>query len=124
VLQCHGETVDVGVTSKLTQRLVQDSILPSMSPSSDSLCGSSSQRCKTRVPGPTIEPYIMSSQIPYCGTCRQKRDAELEIQKGMKAARKKAKSKGKATGWGDGSDESDEDEDEWGGGLPGIMKVS
>ena len=66
----------------------------------------------------------MSSQIPYCGTCRQKRDTELEIRKGMKAARKKDKGKGKATGWGDGSDESEEDEDEWGGGLPGIMKVS
>lgn len=85
------------------------------------------QRCKTRAPGPTIEPYIMSSQIPYCGSCRQKRDAEMEAKKAYQAERKKAqgKGKGKAKGWGSGSEsEDEEDEDEWGGGEPGIIKVS
>ncbi|GFZ47915.1 Hydrolase acting on carbon-nitrogen bonds, other than peptide bonds in linear amides [Saitozyma sp. JCM 24511] len=83
-------------------------------------------RCKTRAPGPTIEPYIMSSQIPYCGSCRQKRDAEMEAKKAYKAERKKAqgKGKGKAKGWGSGSESEDEEEeeDEWGGGEPGIIK--
>ncbi|RSH92349.1 NAD-dependent histone deacetylase sir2 [Saitozyma podzolica] len=82
-------------------------------------------RCKTRAPGPTIEPYIMSSQIPYCGSCRQKRDAEMEAKKAYKAERRKArgKGKGKAKGWGSGSEsEDEEEEDEWGGGEPGIIK--
>ena len=81
------------------------------------------QRCKTRVPGQTIEPYIMSSQIPYCGTCRQKRETELVAIKDYKAASRKDKGKGKAKGWGSGTDDSSE-VDEWGGGDPGIIKVS
>jgi len=64
----------------------------------------------------------MASQIPYCGICRQARDAEIEMAKGMKEARRKEKGKGKAKDWG--GSESDEEVDEWGGGLPGIMKVS
>jgi len=64
----------------------------------------------------------MASEIPYCGICKQKRDEELEMAKGMKEARRREKGKGKAKDWG--GTESDEEVDEWGGGLPGIMKVS
>jgi hypothetical protein len=54
----------------------------------------------------------MSSQIPYCGSCRQKRDAEMEAKKAYKAERRKArgKGKGKAKGWGSGSESEDEEE--------------
>jgi NAD-dependent histone deacetylase SIR2 len=73
------------------------------------------QRCKTRVPGSTIEPNIMSQTIPYCPICRKNRDTELE------AIRSKPKSKGKGKAqWGS---ESEDEESEWGGGEPGIMKV-
>jgi hypothetical protein len=51
----------------------------------------------------------------------------MEAQKAYKAERKKAqgKGKGKAKGWGSGSEsEDEEEEDEWGGGEPGIIKVS
>ncbi|KAK4688847.1 hypothetical protein P7C73_g1254, partial [Tremellales sp. Uapishka_1] len=82
-----------------------------------SACLMNLQRCKTRVPGPTIEPYIMSSQIPYCGTCRSARDAEIEL---AQKAKGKGKGKAKATQWG--SDSEEEDETGWGGGEPGIMK--
>ncbi|WVF69606.1 hypothetical protein IAT40_004384 [Kwoniella sp. CBS 6097] len=78
-------------------------------------------RCKTRVPGQTIEPYIMSQQIPYCGTCRKQRDAEVEIKRAQKALKKKSKGKGKAS-WDDDDDDEDSEEDEWGGGEPGIIK--
>lgn len=53
------------------------------------------------------------------------RQDEIARIKATKADRRKAKGKGKATGWGGESDGSDdEDEDEWGGGDPGIFKVS
>ncbi|ORY20906.1 DHS-like NAD/FAD-binding domain-containing protein [Naematelia encephala] len=80
-------------------------------------------RCRTRVPGQTIEPYILSSQIPYCGICRTQRDAELEAIKVYKAQRRKEKGKGRATDWGSGNDTGESDEDEWGRGEPGIMKA-
>jgi len=73
------------------------------------------QRCKTRVPGSTIEPSILSQTIPYCPICRKNRDVELEAFR----AKPKSKGKGKAQ-WGS---ESENEEDEWGGGEPGIMKV-
>ncbi len=59
----------------------------------------------------------MSSQIPYCGSCRQQRDAEPAITEEHKAARRKTKCKTQAA-WESESDE----EDEWGAGEPGIMK--
>ena len=65
----------------------------------------------------------MSSQIPYCGTCRQTRDAEIARIKATRDARKKEKGKGKAKGWGSGS-ESEDEIPEWSGGLPGIIKVN
>lgn len=65
----------------------------------------------------------MSSSIPYCGECRQRREAEIAAKKAVKEGKRKDKGKGRANGWGSGSDESEED-DEWAGGLPGIMKVS
>jgi NAD-dependent histone deacetylase SIR2 len=60
----------------------------------------------------------MASKIPYCNDCRERRDA--------KSVKKKDKGKGKAqnkTRWGQ-DDHEDEDENDWGGGEPGIMKVS
>ncbi|WVQ79889.1 hypothetical protein IAT38_001989 [Cryptococcus sp. DSM 104549] len=82
-------------------------------------------RCKTRVPGRTIEPFIMAQQIPYCGPCREKCAAEREARRAYRAKMKKAKGKGKgkANGWDDeDDDEEDESDDEWGGGEPGIIK--
>ncbi|KAK8847568.1 hypothetical protein IAR55_005427 [Kwoniella newhampshirensis] len=79
-------------------------------------------RCKTRVPGPTIEPYIMAQKVPYCGTCRETRDRGLEIRRARKEAAKKSKLKGKAKEWDSGSEEEDSDGSEWGGGEPGIIK--
>ncbi|WVQ98238.1 hypothetical protein IAU59_005361 [Kwoniella sp. CBS 9459] len=85
-------------------------------------------RCKTRVPGQTIEPYIMSQQIPFCGSCRQQRDSEIELRRVQKQAAKKLNGKGKgkskATGasWDDEDDDDESEEDEWGGGEPGIIK--
>lgn len=79
-------------------------------------------RCKTRVPGPSIEPYIMRQEVPVCGTCRQARDEEIVERKAMRA---RAKGKAKA-GWdadGQDGDESDDDQG-WGYGPPGIIKVS
>jgi len=73
------------------------------------------QRCKTRVPGSTIEPNIMAQTIPYCPICRKTRDAGLEALK----SKPKSKGKGKAQ-WGS---ENEDEENEWGGGEPGIMKV-
>ncbi|OCF30402.1 NAD-dependent histone deacetylase SIR2 [Kwoniella heveanensis BCC8398] len=78
-------------------------------------------RCKTRVPGQTIEPYIMAQKIPFCGTCRQQRDAELEIKRAQKQAKKKSKGKAKAS-WDDEDEDETGEEDEWGGGEPGIIK--
>ncbi|ORX34063.1 DHS-like NAD/FAD-binding domain-containing protein [Kockovaella imperatae] len=71
-------------------------------------------RCKTRVPGKTIEPYIMSQQIPFCGTCRQARDVEIAARQERKEAKKRGKGKGKvkATEWDDDSDSSEISE--WG----------
>lgn len=65
----------------------------------------------------------MASQIPYCGTCRKTRDEEIQRIKAHREARRKEKGKAKARDWGSDSD-SDEDIPEWGGGLPGIIKVS
>ncbi|WWD21658.1 hypothetical protein CI109_106144 [Kwoniella shandongensis] len=81
-------------------------------------------RCKTRVPGPTIEPYIMAQKVPYCGACREARDQEIEARRKQREAAKKSKGKGKARAWGNGDDDDDEDSDEseWGGGEPGIIK--
>ncbi|WRT64600.1 uncharacterized protein IL334_001533 [Kwoniella shivajii] len=75
-------------------------------------------RCKTRVPGQTIEPHIMSQQVPYCGSCRTKRDEEINRKKEMKKGKGKAKAKAQ---WDD-NDDDDSEEDEWGGGEPGIIK--
>ncbi|WWC68130.1 uncharacterized protein I206_102052 [Kwoniella pini CBS 10737] len=77
-------------------------------------------RCKTRVPGQNIEPYIMSQQVPYCGICKAKRAEEMELQKKIKESLKKSKGKAKAS-WDD-QDDSEEEEREWGGGEPGIIK--
>ena len=84
------------------------------------------QRCKTRVPGQTIEPYIMSKTIPYCEPCLLVQQEEAARRQAIKDARRKAKKgKSKASGWGSGSgSESDGEEDKWGGGEPGIIKVS
>ncbi|WWC86720.1 uncharacterized protein L201_001598 [Kwoniella dendrophila CBS 6074] len=76
-------------------------------------------RCKTRSPGQSIEPHIMSQQVPYCGICRKQRDEEIARKKALKEASKKGKGKAKAQ-WDDEDDESEEDE--WGGGEPGIIK--
>lgn len=66
----------------------------------------------------------MSCQIPFCGSCRQKRDSELQAIRSYKAARGKARTHTKGKGRAEWDDESDEDdeEDRWGGGEPGIMK--
>ncbi|OXG14401.1 NAD-dependent histone deacetylase SIR2 [Cryptococcus neoformans Tu259-1] len=84
-------------------------------------------RCKHRVPGRTIEPYIMSQQIPYCGSCREicaaEREARRAYREKLKKLKAKAKGKSKADEWDDGDDdEDDESADEWGGGEPGIIK--
>lgn len=64
----------------------------------------------------------MSSQIPYCGPCRQARNTESVAIRSYKAARRKGKGKAKAD-WDDGATDTDSGEDdEWGGGEPGIMK--
>jgi NAD-dependent histone deacetylase SIR2 len=65
----------------------------------------------------------MASQIPYCGSCRQEREAELLAIKANKEERRKAGGKGKAKGWGSGSESEEDEVDEWGGGEPGIIKV-
>ncbi|KIR52085.1 NAD-dependent histone deacetylase SIR2 [Cryptococcus gattii Ru294] len=84
-------------------------------------------RCKQQVPGRTIEPYIMSQEIPYCGSCSEKCAAEREARKAYREKLKKLKAKtkgsGKANEWDD-DDEEDDDEsgDQWGGGEPGIIK--
>lgn len=127
VLQCHGRSARLAFFACfLTFRLLQDRL---MSRGSQLLACfarvADLKRCRTRVPGQTIEPYIMSQQIPYCGPCRQQRDAELAAIKDAESTRKRDKGKGRAKGWGSGSDSADEEEaDEWGGGPPGIIKVS
>ncbi|WWD00791.1 hypothetical protein V866_007726 [Kwoniella sp. B9012] len=71
-------------------------------------------RCKTRVPGQNIEPFIMSQQIPYCPKCREEADRRQQMKKELR----NGKGKGKAL-W---DDDEEEEENEWGGGEPGIMK--
>lgn len=78
------------------------------------------QRCKTQVPGQTIEPFIMSSRIPFCGPCRQQRNDDVAKIRQYKASQRKSKGKKPKTSW-DVETESSE-EDEWGNGEPGIMK--
>lgn len=63
----------------------------------------------------------MSSQIPFCGICREERDKEVSRIKAHKESKSKDKGKGKAKGWESESDS--EPMGEWGGGEPGIMKV-
>ncbi|KAL0240388.1 hypothetical protein I308_106639 [Cryptococcus tetragattii IND107] len=84
-------------------------------------------RCKQQVPGRTIEPYIMSQEIPYCGSCSEKCAAEREARKAYREKLKKLKAKtkgsGKANEWDDGDEEDDDESaDQWGGGEPGIIK--
>ena len=111
--KAHGEVIN---------RLVCDSILyGERDEQAHSALLTMSQRCKTRVPGQTIEPFIMSSQIAYCGSCRQHCDAELALIRDHKLARRKAKGKVKAT-WDGESESGSNEEDEWGGAEPGIMK--
>lgn len=76
-------------------------------------------RCRTRVPGPSIEPYIMRQEVPICGICRKARDEEIAERRAIKA---RTKGKGKAN-W-DGEEDDSDDDQGWGYGLPGIMKVS
>lgn len=82
-------------------------------------------RCKDRMPGSALEPYIMSQTIPYCPKCRAERDTEVAAIKAYRASRKakKAKAKKGADKWDD--DETDSDDDmsvpEWQG-EPGIIK--
>lgn len=71
----------------------------------------------------------MSQQIPYCGSCREicaaEREARRAYREKLKKLKAKAKGKSKADEWDDGDDdEDDESADEWGGGEPGIIKVS
>nr|XP_019046968.1 NAD-dependent histone deacetylase SIR2 [Kwoniella bestiolae CBS 10118]OCF25898.1 NAD-dependent histone deacetylase SIR2 [Kwoniella bestiolae CBS 10118] len=73
-------------------------------------------RCKNRVPGQTIEPFIMSQHIPYCPRCQE----EVAQKQQKKDQLKRSKGKGKARWDEDGEEE--EEEDIWGGGEPGIMK--
>lgn len=82
-------------------------------------------RCKDRMPGSVIEPYIMSQRIPYCPKCRPQRDAEIAAIKAYRAQRRaKSKSKGKAKATWDDDETEDDDDDipEWSG-EPGIIKV-
>lgn len=129
VLQCHGRCFSISPSLNEAQdsdRIVQDCFLssaflcPNRTPLDTPL---TCQRCKTRVPGKAIEPHIMSQTIPFCDLCRATRAEELARSQAAKKARRKAKGKGKAPGWGSSGSESSE-EDEWGGGEPGIMKVS
>lgn len=81
------------------------------------------------MPGRTVEPYIMSQEIPYCGSCSEKCAAEREARKAYREKLKKLKAKtkgsGKANEWDDGDEEDDDESaDQWGGGEPGIIKVS
>ncbi|WVO16700.1 hypothetical protein L204_104381 [Cryptococcus depauperatus] len=82
-------------------------------------------RCKHRVLGQTIEPFIVSQQVPYCIICREKCTAEREARRSyrekMKNLKAKGKGKGKANEWDD-DDAGSESEGEWGGGEPGIIK--
>lgn len=78
-------------------------------------------RCKAKLPGSAIEEYIMEQRIPYCPTCREVRDKEIEAIKAYRASVKKSRPKSKAQGW-DSGEESEEEIDEWGGGEPGIIK--
>ncbi|WVN89287.1 uncharacterized protein L203_104508 [Cryptococcus depauperatus CBS 7841] len=82
-------------------------------------------RCKHRVLGQTIEPFIMSQQVPYCIICQEKCTAEREARRSyrekMKNLKAKGKGKGKANEWDD-DDVGSESEGEWGGGEPGIIK--
>ena len=64
----------------------------------------------------------MSQEVPYCPKCREQRDAELELLRKAREAKERAKGKGKARATYLDSD-SEDDVDEWGGGLPGIIKV-
>lgn len=75
-------------------------------------------RCKTRVPGPTIEPFIMRQEVPVCAICKAAREEEVRLRK---AARRKGKGKAPTATWSD--DDEDEPDGEWGFGEPGILKV-
>lgn len=71
----------------------------------------------------------MSQEIPYCGSCSEKCAAEREARKAYREKLKKLKAKtkgsGKANEWDDDDDEDDDESaDQWGGGEPGIIKVS
>ncbi|WWC59658.1 uncharacterized protein I303_102218 [Kwoniella dejecticola CBS 10117] len=80
-------------------------------------------RCKTRVPGQNIEPYIMSQKVPYCTVCKSKRAEEVELRRKIKAQTQKKSGNGRAKiAWEGDDDSSEEEESEWGGGEPGIMK--
>jgi hypothetical protein len=60
----------------------------------------------------------MRQEVPKCSVCRAEREAAKAYEKSASA-----KGKPKARGgmlWGD----EEEEETEWGGGEPGIMKVS
>lgn len=94
----------------------------------DSDADTLTQRCKRRVPGSEIEPFIMSQTVAACPVCQHAREEELARLAAIKDAKRqsktKAKGKGRAHGWGSGSDsDSDTEEDGWGGGEPGLMKV-
>lgn len=68
----------------------------------------------------------MALEIPYCGRCRETRQAELALlrDRRAKANASKGKGKAKATEWDDDLDDDDMELSEWGGGEPGIIKVS
>jgi NAD-dependent histone deacetylase SIR2 len=80
-------------------------------------------RCKDRMPGSAIEPYIMSQTIPWCEKCRVERDAEIESIKRVRAAHRAARGKGKGKKtWDDEDDDEDDDDIPAWAGEPGIIK--
>ncbi|EIW71092.1 hypothetical protein TREMEDRAFT_28205, partial [Tremella mesenterica DSM 1558] len=79
-------------------------------------------RCRRRVPGSDLEPYISSCTVPFCPDCRKEKEEHLKELRSYKRAKLKAAGKGKAkaTRWQD--PDSSSSEDEWAGGPPGVMK--
>jgi hypothetical protein len=62
----------------------------------------------------------MTQTVPYCEPCRESRKREIAM-----ITSNKGKGKAKVNNWSAVfGDEDDEEEDEWGGGEPGIIKVS
>lgn len=90
------------------------------------VCSTDSQRCKTKMPGSAIEPFIMAQQIPWCEPCGKERAEEIARIKARMAELKalKAKSKKKSNGGWDDDDDDEFDSDDipaWQG-EPGIIK--